>query len=657
MSNSNTGDKELATRGLKTTVAKATMVFRNEFPSTSTHLRQLARIERRTQPAPYPTWDSLPDKHKAVFADDLYVYVSVEELLVSKNGMQCLPKTDRKNLALLLPNYHKTLSTNMVQPRGKNDGGVPVYGKHPMVLVNIKTEEVPLSQMVELVALFKQFGGQLTLNNTVVRWCNIDFTDNFPGAVKPVAQKERKPILGGSYVPKTNAHWVGLQCITFTENTDAAARPYAPVRYNVEDAEGNGRAVQYQLGGVDAKVYCKFAFHLETTSVASTTGNNLCNLFRSPSTNIHNAMRDAEVQQHGFGRLELRFSDLAKTPTTVAALSATMAHFYDAIVPTYCHSESFADTLGWFLAPEQMQQVAVVNLAPRTGEFDICLVRWGNLLTGNYNELSYHATSKDRAIHFLSASKMAKTALAVYWEKTEGKYELAQFGDTDFVPNIEYVKTQTKNGTDNYHTKSMWAKVAAAEVGLDCESFPFLVTHLTAKPPLLSFDEAAAIQPNLASKKQYDKKVKLWADMAKKAQARLLKELATPGNKDRHAAYKFSVVPETDGLVKNVYIDKFDNLCVQLGNGKSYKANSVLKAEANRLLKTGEYKKIPVVLVKGVQTGVYDRGGGKAPVYGNAKFVYCDTEDSCNLREATRKYAILHWDLFDFERYSGLVIP
>jgi len=656
MSNSNTDGSELATRGLKKTVAKATMAFRNEFASTSTHLRQLARIGRRTQPAPYPTWDSLPDKYKqGVFADDLYVYVSVEGLELAKNGMQKLPKTDRDNLALLLPNYHKKLSTSMVLARGKDGGEVPVYGKHPMVLVNIKTEQVPLSQMVELVGRFKQFGGQLTLNNTVVRWCNIDFTDNFPGAVKPIAQKERKPILGGSYVPKTNAHWVGLQCITFTENTEAA-RPYAPVRYNVEDAEGNKRAVQYQLGGVDAKVYCKFAFHLETTSVASSTGNNLCNLFRSPSTNIHNAMRDAEVQQHGFGRLELRFSDLAKTPTTVAGLLATMRHFYDAIVPTHCHSESFADTLGWFLAPEQMQQVAVVNLAARTGEFDISIVRWGNLLTGKYNELSYHATSKERAIHFLSASKMAKTDLAVYWEQTDGEYELAKFGDTDFVPNIEYVPTETKKGTPKYQCKSGWAKVDAGEVGLDCENFPFHVTHLTAKPPLLSFDKAVASQPDLTSKKEYDKKVKLWADKAKKAQAKLLKELATPGKKNAHAAHKFSDVPKTESIVKHVYIDKFDNLCVQLGNGKRYRVNSALKAETKRLLKSEEYKKIPVVLVKGEQTGV-NTAGRNAPVFGNAKFVYCDTEDACNQREATHKYAILHWDMFDFERYSGLVIP
>lgn len=629
-------------------VQSATNMAINNPVLISRHICGLARSKQPFAPIPYTHFSDLvasttyPVKP---FADNLYllVYPQTFHSWVDGKGRtkQCLSAEDRKAINSLFARFgwKSCLSTSMVR---STDNITSTMDHIPSVVVDVKTMNVPLQIVLDVVDYMRQNDGLVEINGVRLGFINLDLTINFPGAVRPISQDSRQTfVINGRYfVPKTNAHLVGLHCLT-----------YMTIKEGVD--------VGYEI-----KVYDKFVHHLETTGAVATNGNNLPNIAYSPHKNIWEAFRNKEIQQHGFGRLEPRFHNIHIVPRTVEGVMVFFAPIYNSLVPYVCHSESFAQTCSWFFN-ETMHQIALVSKHPSDMDYKVALIRWANKLTCRVHVESCKGLETwDDVLQFLTQTKMPQTSLTVYVEQLEWSnklqkafitgYESYYVGQTEYKPNLEFIglpKADKRVGGGGAYSNAKWTFQNLESLGLNCSSFPFQIHRDKRRLEQVITLEPISEVPDITTKTERKVLIRSWTKNVLQRRNELLAGLSNPSipKKNQSKAYKFSKMPEYIQVAR-VRFNKFGDPVIYATDGSYYKPNSSTINMAKHYARAGLPVSTPVFLIRGPRTGTYKNN----PVYGEARFWSPANENDCGKLPDCRKYAVLFWDLNDFDRYRDL---
>ena len=623
----------------------ATALVRAMYSSTSTHNRQLARAERYLKPPKYPTIKSLPEIYvQRRFCDTYYLICSLPtdvELEKTAKGKIKLPKSLRDDVKAFFGCHVQTSAEKLADSS---------YNGVPRMVVQVKSQNVPLENIYKVNQAFKDNGGAVFVGSTLIEYKDSDYTQNSPGSVTPIAWQDQGKLLNDTWQPVQTVK-NGLQCPKwFLLDTSVAPSEH---RLTVENSDGVltriGKGKQWRA---DVKVYAKITETVETTGVQNPSGNNKEFLFHSRHNDIQVSMRDEITQQENIARLEIRLYRWQDAPTSDAELAAWLNPLYDAITPKYCYSESFLEFFGWFLKPEQMHQVGLVLPSKTGGKFACCVVNWFNATTHKYNVESFLADNEQEVIHFFSATKMAKTPLAVYWQKEDKSYVLHEFGETVDVPNITYISPHHSSVKDRHGINTKWSKVPHSEVGLDGVEFPYLVSDKYSKCTLLNFEKGVDSAPKFTTQKEQTKAAALWVKSVKKR----IKALVANLGKEHSACRKcraFGEMPGETLRVLNVFKNKHGEYVLECSNGYSYRVNTGIGKQLLSLLSKNPklFTTYPVLIIRGEANDRLYKGN---KVYGQARLVVGDSEEVCDAYPLLRPYNMMHWRLDQYEKYKDV---
>lgn len=134
-----------------------------------------------------------------------------------------------------------------------------------------------------------RFRGRSLKNHAHV--LQVDITRNIAGAVKSYMYP---PMIDG-FEAKVNKHWVGLNCHTYIDRSE-----HEDLSFDYGDC-------------LEAKVYDKAKFQLETQSVSKNFGQGYQYFLSSPQANIDESLRNKICLGRGFGRVETRFKTFLLT--------------------------------------------------------------------------------------------------------------------------------------------------------------------------------------------------------------------------------------------------------------------------------------------------------------------------------------------------------
>lgn len=657
----NSGNSEVlaildaASPTLRKTVDKARLAFKNGHGSSSVHFRQIARSYRARKAAPYKTFDGLAMLYKSrIFVDTLYIKLAVSRIEKTENGKVQLPKEDRAALQKLLPAHCSIQIASQLSSCKKGQSQNNLYNNKPILILSVKSQNLALE---EIWPIIESFGGkpwQLLSTGAYAGIWNFDVTLNFPGAVFPVAGTERKPIrmLGQQYVPFSNDHYNGLQCITWGQSDKGEWYD----RYEAFDYE-EGSTTKARLRNPkhpQVKLYDKLVYILSTTSVLDKVSNNWVTLGWAAHQNIQAALRDSGVQAHGFGRLEIRFPG-DQIPESLGEVYDWMRAAYNEVVPDYCHSETFLETLDWWFS-KTADQVAVVQKVDYG--WNASIVRTGNTLTDKYNSESGWFAKREDVEYFLLCSKIAHMGLVVYWEEENIRHQYRQYyvGQTGVKPNLAFLDPAKYYVSG---TRSRWAKSTVEEVGL--AGGPFQITHRPIKTDeklklLVHTDK----QPDFTTTKQYERKMSDWVKRLKVAQRNMLAELlayceAVDWTEKVQAFSKAPKEGQLIGIRKGQRGWQFA-LLNRKGGATTYQSNTALDKQMEELHKTQIYTKVPVYFSKGELSRTWQKGSKELEVYADARFVVPANKDECAKYEPIRGQELLLWTRADYEECKDIKI-
>jgi len=651
-------------QSLRDVVAKACLTAKNSHRNSSVHMRQESRSYKSRVEAPYPTWESLPKRYvENIFIDTMVFHVSVDEteVPVAHNGLVGLPTTVRRELATMLPAHASITVHKQVHYKGQ---GAKAYqhGKKITLSVVVKSQNFPVSDAWAFLQRWQDAEWVKLPGGAYISLLNFDFTINFPGAVFPTATEEREPIMSGSQYrePKDNIHYNGHQCITWCIPTDPEKQvAYARTEQQELDTNRKYKTMLRLAKDIEIKLYDKFVFLLSTTSVEAPSGNNLPSLGWSTHSNLAWAVRDAGIQEHGWGRLELRVPRDCM-PKSLDNLLEFMALAYEEVVP-YCHSESLVDTLRWWY-DEKATQVALVRW---TGmDWNAAIVRSFNTYTGKYQVESLGNATRQEVEHFLLCSKIAHMGLVVYWEHTysANNYECFEVGATETLPNLEYLRPSKY---DRNSCRSKWCKATLEEVGL--VNGPFQISSKPTKTEeTLKLIGGSNKQPDLTSVKQAQKQKREWVALVKQDAKTIREQIIAQcdgvdwkalTNSATGKAHKFSDAPST-GLVVGCRVNRKGNAEFALANNSGkisyYRANAALESQVRQLAKTQLYRTHPTQFYKGRLSETWDKDGKVLPIYGESRIVVAMSENDCKNNPELQAYEIIFWDTNDFDKYSHI---
>jgi hypothetical protein len=646
---------DAASPTLRKTVDKARLAFKNGHGSSSVHFLQIARSYTARKAAPCKTFDGLAMQYKSrIFVDTLYLKLAVSRIEKTENGKIKLPKEDREALQKLLPEHCSIQMVDHLSSTKKGQSQNNLYNNNPILILSVKSQNLALEEIWPIIESFgKKAWQQLSTGAYVGIW-NFDVTLNFPGAVFPTVGTERKPIrvLGEKYVPFSNEQYNGFQCITWGQPDNGEWYD----RYEAADYEEGGKtkARLKNPKRPQVKLYDKLVYILSTTSVLDKVSNNWGTLGWSAHQNIQVALRDSGIQTHGFGRLEIRFPG-EQIPKSLEEVYDWMRASYNEVVPDYCHSETFLETLDWWFG-KAVEQVAVVQKVD--WGWNASIVRTGNTLTDKYNSESGWFAKREDVEYFLLCSKIAHMGLVIYWEEERIRHQYRQYyvGPTEVKPNLAFLDPAKYYVSG---TRSKWAKSTLEEVGL--AGGPFQITHRPIKADeklklLVHTDK----QPDFTTTKQYERKMSDWVKRLKVGQRNMLAELqAYCGSVDwAEKVQAFAKTPKEGQLVgirKGQRGWQFA-LLNRKGGTTTYQSNTALDSQMEELYKSKVYTKVPVYFSKGELSRTWQKDGKELEVYTDAHFVVPTNKDECAKYEPIRGQELLLWTRADYEECKGIKI-
>jgi len=651
-----------ANRRLHDTVTKACLAAKNSHPSSSVHHRQIVRASKPMAPAPYPTWDSLPQKFKdATFFDTVYVEVALAQGSLAANGLLGPTVEERKAVTSTFPKtaVHASLTVQKQKVDKKNPGNSFYKGMRICVMA-IKTHDWDFEEVLEFINPLKDLAKagtrwmELPGGHGYICLLNYDITLNFPGAVRPTEKHMREDIFVDNpaerRVPKDNIKYNGLQCITWARPNNFSGKLYA--RTEGEDLDGVwGQAVIRTDKEYEVKVYDKVGYTLSTTSVEAPSGNNLTTLAYSSHWNIRWGLRQPEIQLHGFGRMEPRCTPFNDYETKEDYLKF-MGQCYEEVIP-YCHSEPIAETLKWWYDPKATQ----VALARFNGiNYNVAIVRTWNSYTNKYQVESIADVSWEEVKHFLLCTKLAHMGLVLYVESQETKnhYRRYTVGETKTKPNLSYLR---KDRYTLHGCRAKWANVNPAEV-------PFLEGFFELSKTYIRTEETLPIegpdgkQPDLKTLAQGKREL---SDFKAFVKVECVKIRARFDEYRLKLDWKKQTLPFSDapatGLLVGVRVNRKGGVEFALlnreGNVSNYRANTALEQQLRSLAATKDYTKHPIQFYKGTLSRMWAKGSKELEVYAESYLVIGSTEDACCRDENLEKYQILHWDNNDIDRYRN----
>jgi hypothetical protein len=648
---------------------KAARLANNLYSSCSTHHRQIQRAQRPNSPAPFQTWEGFVARYpNPLFVDTVRLWVMVDNPISTARGT-VIPPQARKEIQALFKGPSGDGPTVSVLTQNRSNLGFEK--KKVRIEVEAKTHNVPFQIVWDVLCRINKANPYELPCGALLRIKDFDTTVNFPGAIRPTTMDVRKkmgrPYLGlkwGRYEVKDNAHFVGLQCVTYARSEGKSG--FGPGRYTVTDLDGNEIPVAKELKGPEIKFYCKFFFHLETTSVQNPSGNNWQALAHSPHENILRSTHDPLFQKHGHGRQEIRWPG-DEFPTLEEILELHELS-YNEFVRRYAHSESFVETLDWFFSPVSSVQVAVVErIVNKPGYWNVCLITNFNSLTNKSRCEVQMGVSTQIAKHFLTNAKIGPIDLEIYWEGQPGFnwYKHIHIGPTSSVPNLGYLNPE-KYGKDRCHAK--WAKETLEAVGL--VGAPFCITqhpfpNSANEVPMEIWDGQ---QPDFTAQAKREQARKNWVEKVLRPKQRELgARLDMRPNFDA-SCQKISDIPAMARVV-GVWRNRNRNFVIALENQKGGTTNYVIPnthsfaPELHAEMEYGICNEMPVVLIRDIEAekewwAKNIRKRNAKPPEIKLQYYCADTVEECANNEYLREgqWEILYWSEHDFCTYGDIQV-
>lgn len=460
---------------------------------------------------------------------------------------------------------------------------------------------------------------------------NADFTRNIPGVPIGMLDGEVPPILinNKKLFAKWNKRYVGSRCHTWSE---AVEKDGEPTTYRTLFAEDSDETITYnvKVKGRDFKFYGKDTFHSETTTARGSTGNGRKHLLNSTHPDIEEAILDTAIQNHGFGRLEIRCNP-GHVPGTIKDVELMLEAFWNA-TKHLRHSEPRWDCVDWFF---RTGAELFILYDPVIRRFDATITRHVNTLTNNTNSENCPQT-RDLGVllHFLHSTTVPGEEVKLVWaiKNEDGKSaKVINRSQTitsnkwiptpDYLPEDRRQSAKRRKGISNNYAK---------DVGLNPKTIDYRTIGYYNDFPEERIDLPPELEDsyNVEVGSQRKQKAKIWAKGVKKSQLQTMEDLAET---IRSKPLSLRRCPQ-ETVVNNISKTNSKVPAINTLEGRFVAPNHLhkVKVEKNTLY----------LFVKGKKTKIYK---GK-PLYANATLV--------PLTKDHPKYGYLLWDKSDFDKYG-----
>jgi hypothetical protein len=473
--------------------------------------------------------------------------------------------------------------------------------------ISLKTDKLGLEAGFELLQELKS--GNKAQDGFVFKLRDVDVTSNFAGYVIPGFQDSLQPIyLDGKLelVPcnEQAQKKVGLQCAMWDK----------------------GDSLYF-------KVYDKLAFMLVSTGVNNKKGGSqLENILASGHPNIAKAFKDADIQNNGFARSELRFRASA-LPDSLDAVKEMLWQLTAQAVSQRVGRKSLDKSVQGYLAKGHQ---SLLLLEEQELGYKVVVVRWMDKVTGACNSQSISTagikclpkTLEDAVYLGYQWVPGNAPVVAVVVGKDGRMTQSIMLPATGLTADIQW---DGRKAADTQMVKTRGRGVSFAEVGMP--SFPMEHPKKRVSPPR----EAASVWwakgkdvvVTVVNKEQRAAQAREWAKVQnKQAKRQVAQMVGAVGNK----------------LGKRVSLDKVKKgaalLVVKTGVDKVYGKELFLASDGNtyeftkRMRDAGMHKlgashQMPLIFVRG-------EAGKQKTVNGYKQ--YPDAEMVSWSRTAVRRY-------------------